>query len=132
MKAVSSIFAALLLAGCITSEAPQAPPQHVAIPLSPQQMNLVQAGVRANLAEPAAATFGPIYAGQHDANTIGVCGFVNGRNRMGGMSGLLPFYGAIVGSAPNQTYRHSATAAGEDVAVAMIQVCRRAGIMPAS
>lgn len=124
------MLAALLLAGCVTAGAPQAPPQHSAISLSPQQTSLVQAGVRADLAEPAAATFGPIYAGQYDANTIGVCGFVNGRNRMGGMSGLMPFYGSIVGTAPNQTYRHSATAAREDVAVAMIQVCRRAGIMP--
>jgi hypothetical protein len=128
MKKLSIVFAACVaLAGCLS---PPPVPQHVSVSLTPEQITKIQQGVRASMADPASADFGAIYGGRYDANTVGICGYVSGRNRLGGMTGLVPFRGALMGNGPSQTYQNHAIAAGDEVAIATIQVCRRAGIMP--
>lgn len=121
------LTATSVLTGCLT---PPPVPQHTSVALTPEQIVMIQQGVRAAMADPQSADFGGIYGGRYDANTIGVCGFVNGRNRLGGMTGLVPFRGALMGNGPAQVYQNHAIAAGDEVAIATIQVCRRAGIMP--
>jgi hypothetical protein len=54
------------------------------VKLSPAQIKSVQAGIRAILPEPAAATFGSNYrAGVSATGSIAVCGFVNGKRFVG-------------------------------------------------
>lgn len=55
-----------------------------AVKLTPAQINVVQAGIRASLADPKSATFGASYrAGVSPSGSVAVCGFVNGKRFVG-------------------------------------------------
>ena len=86
------VVAVLALGGCgMYRAAEQSQPVDIpfrgplrSVSLSPAQIKAVQAGIRATLPEPAAATFSSNYRAGVNANgSIAVCGFVNGKRFVG-------------------------------------------------
>ena len=120
------------LAGCASASppAPAAAPAATKEPpgtpttLTPQQVKIIQDGVRASLKDPDSAKFsGAILAAKRLNGDIDACGTVNAKNSYGGYVGAGPFFakfrdGKVV---------DSATASGTD-AKFLIQICRESGV----
>ena len=92
----ASIFSALLLVGCAEAlmKANGLSPV-VRTPLTEAENRAVEAGLRRVLKDPDSARFGEFIGGRNEQNALVVCGYVNGRNSFGGMTGPEPFNGVF-------------------------------------
>lgn len=93
-RGIEFLTAALLLAGCQTT-ATTPSVTYSAIPLTPNQLETVQAGVRGSLKDPGSAQFGKIVAAQNSNGETAACGTVNARNSFGGYTGMKAFVASI-------------------------------------
>jgi hypothetical protein len=97
-----SLILVLFVAGCAPSGMPgdaqlqagqvQTFPR---VALSPQQLQLIYAGVQRRLTFPASARFGGIVAGRQPNGSLYVCGSVDTRTSAGTYTGNQPFYGTL-------------------------------------
>jgi hypothetical protein len=90
----------LLLAGCSTSELPGTPQSsdlevYPRVSLTPQQVQLIYAGVQRRLTFPSTARFSGIVAGRKPDGSLHVCGAVDVRTVAGTYTGDQPFYGTL-------------------------------------
>jgi hypothetical protein len=97
-----SLILVLFLAGCAPSEMPgdaQLQTDQVQtfprVALSPQQLQLIYAGVQRRLTFPASARFSGIVAGRQPDGSLYVCGAVDTRTSAGTYTGNQPFYGTL-------------------------------------
>jgi hypothetical protein len=114
-----SLILVLFLAGCVPSEMPgdaQLQTGQVEtfprVALSPQQLQLIYAGVQQRLTFPNTARFSGIVAGRQPGGSLYVCGAVDTRTSTGTYTGDQPFYGTLdqrgftpvmIGGTPEQT-----------------------------
>jgi hypothetical protein len=63
--------------------------------LSPQQLQLIYAGVQRRLTFPTSARFSGIVAGRQPDGNLYVCGAVDARTSAGTYTGDQPFYGTL-------------------------------------
>lgn len=97
-----SLILVLFVAGCAPSEMPgdaqlqtgqvQTFPR---VALSPQQLQLIYAGVQRRLTFPTSARFSGIVAGRQPNGSLYVCGAVDTRTSAGTYTGNQPFYGTL-------------------------------------
>jgi len=90
----------LLLGGCSTSELPASPQTsdievYPRVTLTPQQVQLIYAGVQHRLTSPNTARFSGIVAGRKPDGSLHVCGSVDVRTVAGNYTGDQPFYGTL-------------------------------------
>ena len=92
----------LFIAGCSSAELPGAPQlasgqveTYPPVSLSPQQVQVISAGVQRRLTDPASARFSGIVAGRMPDGTLYVCGSVDARTREGSYTGEQPFFGTL-------------------------------------
>ena len=78
---------------CCVNSAGAAPVERT-IKLSPDQISVVEDGIRETLKDPDSAKFGSMIAGV-SGPLIMVCGFANAKNSFGGYVGMKPFDGAL-------------------------------------
>lgn len=95
------------------------------VPLSTDQITVVQNYVRNALKDPASANFGPIRGGRDPYGKIIVCGMVNAKNSFGGYTGMQPFSGEF----NSQGYFKVNGIGGDDiVSLSIQQVCTGYGL----
>ena len=114
---VAAILAAPAAAGNIEAGKP--------MPLSEAQAITVQNGVRKAMKDPKSATFGPMAASRNSRGLVTVCGGVNGKNSLGGYSGMMPFIGVFNDDGKSFAVARIAT---QSDAESTIEVCRMAGV----
>lgn len=121
---LAALPVATVLAGCVPP-----PPASYPLPitytpsdtsphkLTPEQVELIQKGVRKRLKDPDSARFGAVGAAQSNSapGVFVVCGYVNSKNSYGGYGGMSPFIGGIapVGGEPGFVMTDLASNAGE-------------------
>lgn len=119
MHMKSCIVAAftVALSSCAQTAKKDMPPLMSAYVLTQTDTEIVEAGIRASLKDPAAAAFGPIKAVQRADGVINVCGYV----------GTAPFMGVLTRT-PTPSF--DVTGIGNDEAKAALTTtfCRKAGI----
>ena len=92
----------LFIAGCAPSEPPGAPQfqssqveTYPRVSLTPEQVQLVYAGVQRVLSDPNSARFADIVAGRKPDGTLYVCGSVDVRTNSGTYTGDQRFIGTL-------------------------------------
>jgi hypothetical protein len=119
----------LIVAGCAAGGGGSSlSPELIAVSpvnLTPAQIAIIQAGVRAKLKDPDSARFGIIRAGANASGQIMVCGMINAKNSYGGYSGMSPFMGDLSSTA----FKLDGMAGGDSEGSAMmLALCNRQGI----
>lgn len=115
------VLLAVVLTGCA---APIAREVSRPVELTPELSAKVQDGVRHAMKDPESARFGTMRAASNSKGDVSVCGYVNGRNSLGGYTGDQPFVGMIALGAFHVT-SIGATFAEQ---MAVKEVCRNHGI----
>jgi hypothetical protein len=105
LAAALTVGGTLFLAGCYQTPTyipvsytppPSGLERGVAIKLTPQQIQVVKAGVAEGMKDPESARFsGEMLAAKNSKGIITVCGYVNGKNSYGGYVGKSPFVGVL-------------------------------------
>jgi hypothetical protein len=125
LRAVAIASVALLVAGCGAGQLAEVQLQPLApLPLSTDQITMVQNAVKFSLQDPGAAQFGIIKGGKDQDGKVVVCGLVNAKNNFGGYTGMT-FTGEI-----NSGGSFNVAAMGDiaDVSLAIQQVCGKQGL----
>lgn len=87
-----TVAVCFVLSACATAADVAAP-----MPLSASDEEMIKAGVRRRLRDPASAQFEDIVVGRSPRGETFACGVVNAKNVMGGYAGRAPFYGVMTG-----------------------------------
>jgi hypothetical protein len=123
VPAIASV--ALLVAGCGAGQIAEVQPQPLEpVPLSTNQITVVQNTVKFSLQDPGAAQFGTIKGGKDQGGKVVVCGLVNAKNNFGGFTGMT-FTGEIDSGG---SFKVAAMGDVADVSLAIQQVCVKQGL----
>jgi hypothetical protein len=68
------------------------------VPLSASQRQIIIAGIRDGMVDPASTKFGPIMSGVDESGATHYCVWVNSKNGFGGYVGVRPYGGKVVGN----------------------------------
>ena len=122
--AITSV--ALLVAGCGAGQLAEVQVQPLqSLPLSTEQIAMVQNAVKFSLQDPAAAQFGTIKGGKDQDGKVVVCGLVNAKNNFGGFTGMT-FTGELDSGG---SFKMVAMGDITDVSLAIQQVCGKQGLL---
>lgn len=132
-KAWIAAMAVLALNGCQGASQQQQyqfpvppPPQPSGVPvsLSPDEVSVIQNGVRGFLKDPASAIFsGTPLAARAPNGEITACGMVNAKNSYGGYTGAGPYIAKVRGG----VVVDMAASSGRDASI-LLQMCRQSGV----
>lgn len=130
--------AAVLIALTMLAASPsaaQAPPPAVKLPLSDEQKEAVNQGVRVSLRDPGSAQFSAYFAGKDAKGQTWVCGLVNAKNAHGGYTGDKPFLGLLSElpaggklAKPVPLFVVIELGGSERASVAALKMCREKGL----
>ncbi|MGX7872668.1 hypothetical protein ACVDG5_007330 [Mesorhizobium sp. ORM6] len=132
MRKTAQLLLAASLCGCVTA-APKPDPgdQHAnPIPISLALEEIITAGIRQRLEDPASAKFGSMLAGERMLNgrrEIVVCGYVNARNPSGAYGGDKPFAAKVYPDA-GSAFELVAMGDGSTDMSPVTGICRAAGL----
>ena len=114
--------------GTQSPAAGEALPQLSPLTLSTAQTDVVKMGVANKTKNMETATFGAMAAGVDTGGVITVCGLVYADNGKGGMTGMQPFIGVLVGPAKDPTdFTVANMGDGGDFSTAIRTICQRQG-----
>jgi hypothetical protein len=87
---------AVLLSACSTTQNVSAPSNVKPVTLSNAELAIIKRDLPKSIKGAVSATYGPMQASS-DGKWIYVCGLVNGVDRLGGTSGMEPYFGILEG-----------------------------------
>jgi len=125
LRVVAITSVALLVAGCGAGQLTEVQLQPLqSLPLSADQITMVQNAVKFSLQDPGAAQFGTIKGGKDQDGKVVVCGLVNAKNNFGGFTGM-----TFTGEINSGTFKVAAMGDIADVSLAIQQVCGKQGLL---
>ena len=125
LRVVAITSAAFLLAGCGAGQLTEVQLQPLqSLPLSTEQIAMVQNAVKFSLQDPVAAQFGIIKGGKDQNGKVVVCGLVNAKNNFGGFTGM-----TFTGEINSGAFKVAAMGDIADVSLAIQQVCGKQGLL---
>lgn len=128
MTIATAVILMLTFTACAPVESVPAQPPGTPVKLSSQDVKTVEAGVRAVMIDPDSARFGTMVAVEDSTGKITVCGYVNGRNRLGGYTGNKPFMGNFINEGGRKSFGITGFGSTESNDMAVSIMCKRRGI----